>query len=174
MNSVFNRNAVAFGFVGTLFCAAATPSWGAQMPADHDMSELQDNVNENRVTASGTYNLPFDNNNWATIFAWGRKMDNPGHDLDGFLLESEVVLHDTHTFFGRAERVGEDELFDGSPTLGNQVITVNKLSVGYIRDCRIADHSKFGVGGSVRRYAYPTKSTVLTGLTLHPTYCSWG
>jgi hypothetical protein len=128
-------------------------SWGYLKSPE----ELAPNVNENRLTASGTYNLPFDNNNWATTFAWGRKMDNPGHDLDGFLLESSVVLHDTHTFFGRAERVGEDELFEGDPTLGNQVITVNKLSLGYIRDFHVAEHLKFGVGGLVSRYAYPSK-----------------
>jgi hypothetical protein len=128
-------------------------SWGYL----NSPEQLMPNVSENRVTASGTYNLPFDSNNWATTFAWGRKMNNPGHDLDGFLLESAVVLHDTHTFLGRAERVGEDELFDGSPTLGNQVITVNKLSVGYIRDFHIAEHLKFGVGGLVSRYAYPDK-----------------
>jgi hypothetical protein len=126
-------------------------SWGYLKSPE----QLTPNVNENRVTASGTYNLPFDSNNSATTFAWGRKMDNPGHDLDGFLLESSVAFHDTHTFFARAERVGEDELFSGEPTLGNQVISVNKLTVGYIRDFHIAEHVKFGVGGLVDRYAYP-------------------
>lgn len=134
-------------------------SWGYLKSPE----QLTPNVNENRVTASGTYNLPFDSNNWATTFAWGRKMNNPGHDLDGFLLESSVVLHDTHTFFARAERVGEDELFNGDPTLDNQVITVNKLTVGYIRDFHVAEHVKFGVGGLVDRYAYPDKINSVYG-----------
>lgn len=126
-------------------------SWGSL----HSPEQLTPGVNEHRITASGTYNLPFDDNNWATTFAWGRKMNAPGHTLDGFLLESEVVLHDKHTFFARAERAGEDELFDGSPTLGGQVLTVSKISVGYIRDFHVTEHLKFGVGGVVDRYAYP-------------------
>jgi hypothetical protein len=82
-------------------------------------------------------------------------MNHPGHTLDGFLLESEVVLHDTHTFFARAERVAEDELFDDGPLLG-QVFTVEKISLGYIRDFHLDEHLKLGIGGLVSRYDYPS------------------
>jgi hypothetical protein len=82
-------------------------------------------------------------------------MNHPGHMLDGFLLESEVVLHDTHTFFAGAERVAEDELFDEGPPL-DRVFTVEKLSLGYIRDFHLDDHLKLGVGGLVSRYDYPS------------------
>jgi hypothetical protein len=133
-------------------------NWSFQTSWGHLNSpeQLTPNVNENRLTASGTYNLPYGENNWATTFAWGRKMNDPGHTLDGFFLESAVVLHDTHTFFGRVERVDEDELFDGNPILGNQIITVNKFSLGYIRDFHFIEHLKFGVGGLVDRYEYPS------------------
>ena len=126
-------------------------SWGYLKSPE----ELTPNVDENRLTASGTYNLPFGDNVWATTFAWGRKMNHPGRTLDGFLLESELILHDTHTLFARAERVAEDELFDGGPLL-NRVETVEKISLGYIRDFHPADHLKLGIGGLVSRYDYPS------------------
>ena len=129
-------------------------SWGYLTSPE----QLLPNVNENRVTASASYNLPFGSgNDWATTFAWGRKMNSPGRNLDGFLLESELVLHGLNTVFGRVERVDEDELFDldsNSPLQG-RVFVVNKLSVGYIRDVRVAAHVKLGVGGLVSRYSYP-------------------
>ena len=63
---------------------SAQVSWGYL----HSPEQLEPNVNENRLTASFTYNKPFgDGNNWATTFAWGRKMNQPGHTLDGFLLD---------------------------------------------------------------------------------------
>ncbi len=125
-------------------------SWGYLKSPE----QLTPEVSENRLTASTTYNKPFGDNNWATTFAWGRRMNNPGHDLDGFLLESSVVLYDTHTFFARAENVDEDELLDGTPMQG-RVVNISKLSVGYIRDFHPLEHVKLGVGGLVSRYAYP-------------------
>jgi hypothetical protein len=134
-----------------------TPNWSLQTSWGYLKSpeQLTPNIDENRLTASGTYNLPFGDNVWATTFAWGRKMNHPGHTLDGFLLESEVVLHDTHTFFARAERVAEDELFEDGPLL-DQVFTVEKLSLGYIRDFHLDEHLKLGIGGLVSRYDYPS------------------
>ena len=45
----------------------------------------------------------------------------PGKPLYGLLLESELSLHQEHTFFGRAERVQKDELFnEGDPLEGRR------------------------------------------------------
>lgn len=125
-------------------------SWGYLKSPE----QLTPDVNENRLTASGSYNLPFDGNNWATTFAWGRKINQPGNNLDGFLLESAVTVDSKHTVFGRAERADEDELLDGTPLAG-QPVTVNKLSVGYIRDVPVTSYLKAGIGGLVSQYAYP-------------------
>jgi hypothetical protein len=115
-------------------------------------------VNEDRLTASASYNRPFGpGNNSATTFAWGRKMNAPGHTLDGFLLETELALHGVNTLFGRIERVDEDELFgpDAAQALQGRIFTVSKISLGYIRDITLRDHLKFGAGALVSRYAYP-------------------
>ena len=118
--------------------------------------QLEPNVNENRITASLTYNKPFgQGNNWATTFAWGRKILHPGDTLDGFLLESSIVFQDTHTLFGRAERVNEDELL-GHVDIGSApVFTPTKFSLGYIYDFHLAEHVKLGIGGLASCYIVP-------------------
>jgi hypothetical protein len=133
-----------------------TANWSVQTSWGYLKSpeQLTSEVNENRLTASGTYTLPFDDNIWSTTFAWGRKMNDPGHALDGFLLESEIVLHDTHSFFARAEHVDEDELFEEGP-LSGRIFAVDKISLGYIRDINLADHLKLGIGGLISRYGFP-------------------
>jgi hypothetical protein len=129
---------------------SAQVSWGYLKSPE----QLKPDVNENRITASFTYNKPFgDGNNWATTFAWGRKMNQPGHTLDGFLLESSVVLQDTHTIFGRAERVNEDELLGHIDPV--PVFTPTKFSLGYIYDFHVAEHVKLGIGGLASRYIVP-------------------
>ena len=46
-------------------------SWGHI----HSPEELMPAVDENRLTASATYTMPFGNDNlWSSTFAWGRKM----------------------------------------------------------------------------------------------------
>jgi hypothetical protein len=129
---------------------SAQVSWGHL----HSPEQLEPNVSEIRLTASVIYNKQFgDGNNWATTLAWGRKMNHPGHTLDAFLLESAVVLTDTHTIFGRAERVDEDELLghvEAAP-----VFTPTKFSLGYIYDFHLAEHVKLGIGGLGSRYIVP-------------------
>jgi hypothetical protein len=129
---------------------SAQVSWGHL----HSPEQLEPNVNENRLTASVIYNKQFgDGNNWATTLAWGQKMNHPGHTLDGFLLESAVVFADTHTIFGRAERVEEDELLahvEPAP-----IFTPTKFSLGYIYDFHLAEHVKFGIGGLESRFIVP-------------------
>ena len=125
-------------------------SWGHL----HRPEQLEPDRDENRITGSFTYNKRFGpGSNWATTFAWGRKIDHPGHTLDGFLLESAVVFADTHTVFGRAERVQEDELVGHAEPA--PVFTPSKFSLGYIYDFHLAEHLKLGIGGLASRYVVP-------------------
>jgi hypothetical protein len=133
----------------------------------HSPEQIMPEVNENRVTASATYTQPFGPGNvWSTTAAWGRKMNNPGNTLDGYLLESELIFKDTYTLFFRAERVREDELLDNTPAINipltiagipSPIFTVSKVTFGGIYDFHIADHLKFGVGGLVSKYGVPTE-----------------
>jgi hypothetical protein len=131
-------------------------SWGRL----HSPEQLDPNVNESRVTASATYTKPIGDSLWSTTFAWGRKMLQPGDTLDGFLLESALLLNQHVTLFARAEHVRENELFDEAIALGqfgsaNLKFNVAKASFGGIYDFIRTDHAKFGVGALVSVYDLP-------------------
>jgi hypothetical protein len=146
----------------TRFTYNPTENWSMQVSyADLSSPEaLTPEVDVRRTTASVTYNLPFDRNNWAVTAAWGRNR-NRGADssddmLDAYLLESELVLHDTHTFFGRFENVEKDELFDDESPQAGQAYRVNRIGMGYIYDFPKIDHLKFGVGGEAAWHLLPS------------------
>ena len=107
--------------------------------------QLTPDVDQARLTASASYNWRWQDNPAQTTFAWGRNRNNPGHTLDGFLLETAIHVRKVHTLFGRVERVDKDELFDSGPQAGS-VFTVNQLSFGYIYDFASWKHSQWGVG----------------------------
>lgn len=135
------------------------PDWALQLSRGdlHSPEALEPEVNQTRTTASVMYNRPLDSGgNWATSFAWGQDANRPGRRLDGFLLESEWQFDQEHTFFGRLERVQNNELFPESSPLSGEIFTVNKLSVGYLRDWPVAEHLKFGLGGLVSAYNLPS------------------
>jgi hypothetical protein len=157
----FDIEAPAIDSIATRLSWNPTPdlsmqaSWGYLKSPE----QLEPEVNENRLTASATYNKPFEGNNWATTLAWGRKMKRPGNTLNGFLLESAVVLRDTHTLFGRVERVDEDELLGH----GGPIFTPTKFSAGYVYDLRLAEHVKLGIGGLASKYIVPGGLDVVYG-----------
>ena len=77
--------------------------------------------------------------------AWGRRSSEHG-SLDAYAIESAVRFDDKWALFSRAERVANDELvlIGGVP---GPVYAVGKVSVGLVRDFRVAEHLKLGVGG---------------------------
>ena len=132
-------------------------AWALQLSQGyiHSPEELQPEVNQHRTTASAIYDQRFDGGNWATTLAWGRDDDRPGRALNAYLLESEVTLRATHTFFARLEQVQEDELFTGNSPPAGAEFGVAKLSVGYIHDWPLAGHLYFGLGGLMSLYDLP-------------------
>jgi len=121
-----------------------TSNWALQASYGYLKSpeQLSPRSSQHRVTASASYNLPFGDNDWATTFAWGRK-----NDLDGFLLESAVIVQRDDRLYLRLERADEDEL-DTVPA------TPSKASLGYVHDFPVGSYFAFGVGGTVSRYLY--------------------
>jgi hypothetical protein len=124
--------------------------------------KLAPETNENRLTASAIWTQAFgDNNLWSATAAWGRKMNRPGNTLDGFLLESAVILDKRLTLFGRAERIASDELSldedheHGVPHGAGRVFRASKLSLGAVYDFRVAEDLKLGVGGLVSKAFVP-------------------
>jgi hypothetical protein len=155
----WNINSPKFDSASGRITFNPTANWSFQTSYGYLKSpeQLTPATHERRVTASAIFNMPFGDNNWATTFAWGRKMDDPGQDLDGFLLESAVNFAETHTVFARAERVSEDELFEAPSPLAGRAFTVNKLSLGYIYDIPVIEHLKLGIGGLGSIYGLPSE-----------------
>ena len=107
--------------------------------------QLAPGENSTRWSASAIYTRRLGGDGWwSTTLAWGRR--SVEHEqLDAFALESAVGLG-PWTLFGRAERVETNELVQAGGHHG-PTFDVAKLSLGGIRDFRLAPHVRLGVGG---------------------------
>ena len=97
------------------------------------------------------YTRPMAEGWWASSIAWGGK-SLLGEDYDAFAVESSVN-YKHWTLFGRGEITENNELVEihdeveeGGGHHG-EALTVGKLSLGLVRDFRIAEHLELGVGG---------------------------
>ncbi|HEV2596664.1 MAG TPA: hypothetical protein VGU01_15850 [Sphingomicrobium sp.] len=109
-----------------------------------DPEQLEPGVDQKRLSASVLWAdevAP----GWhaATTLAWGRKTATLDHD-DAVAAEASLK-HAQWTLFGRAEMTSNRELLG----LGKRTpaYRVGKLSLGTVRDFKVADHLSFGVGG---------------------------
>jgi hypothetical protein len=118
--------------------------WSLQASWGHLNSpeELEPLVDETRYTASGTYVTDIgDEGSLVATFAWGFKSLSNGERLNGLLAEADYKPVDLWTLFSRAEWEENAELVPG------RIVRAGEVSVGAIRDFRLADHWKFGLGG---------------------------
>lgn len=124
----------------------------------HSPEQLDPTRDEQRTTASISYNLPLpDHGNWAWTLGWARKDERPGPALTGWLGETALRLNRRHILFARAEHVEEAELFDTGP-LAASIIPVSKLSAGYAYELPIGSgRTRLALGGLVSGYAYPDR-----------------
>jgi hypothetical protein len=111
--------------------------------------QLEPGVNQRRWSASGTYTRSLANGFWSTTLAWGRN-DVEGQHLDAFALESSYKWRDW-TLFGRGEMTENSELLghhaEEEEEGHGEAFRVGKVSLGLVRDFRLAPNLKFGVGG---------------------------
>jgi len=117
--------------------------WSLQVSWAHLNSpeQLEPDGDERRTTASATYVTDFgEESSLAATLAWGLKSLNNGQNLNGVLAEAELVPADLWTLFSRAEWEENAELVPG------QISRVGDLTFGAIRDFRLGDHWKFGLG----------------------------
>jgi hypothetical protein len=106
--------------------------------------QLEPGVDQTRWSASAIYTKRLARSGWwSTTLAWGRRRSE-ARNLDAWALESAVGLSDW-TLFGRAERVRTDELTFAAGHHG-PAYSVGKVSLGAIRDFRLAPHVKIGAG----------------------------
>ena len=114
-----------------------------------DSEQLEPGVNQRRWSASGTYTRPMNNGWWSTTAAWGRKTLE-GDSYDAFALESSFNWKDW-TLFGRGEITENNELapHEEHEEEGHhgETFRVGKISLGLVRDFRLAPNLKLGLGG---------------------------
>ncbi len=114
-------------------------SWGHF----RDPEQLEPGVNQTRWSASALWarDLAPDWHAAATL-AWGRK-SSQGHNDDAIAAEGSL-RHAGWTIFGRGEWIENRELLG---LVDSQAYKVGKVSVGAVRDFRVADHLSLGAGG---------------------------
>jgi hypothetical protein len=119
---------------------ALQASWGHFT----DPEQLEPNVDQKRWSASVLYARQVARG-WklASTLAWGRKIAL-GRGEDAYVVETSIK-HALWTVFGRGEIVENPELTELSG--GGVAYRVGKVSVGVIRDFRIADNLSLGGGG---------------------------
>lgn len=103
---------------------------------------LEPDEDERRFTASTTYFKQFDFGSVAATMAFGNKHLSDGTDTNALLLEGEFKPDEDWTLFARGETIESKELLPGG-----QIRGAGEISLGAIRDFRLAEHWKFGVGG---------------------------
>lgn len=113
--------------------------------------QLEPGINQRRWSASAHYTRPMAGGWWATSLAWGRK-SLLGEDYDAFALESSIT-RGNWTFFGRGEIAENNELVEEEHEEEEgeehhaEAFTVGKISLGLVRDFKIAEHLALGIGG---------------------------
>jgi hypothetical protein len=114
-------------------------SWGYF----EDPELLEPGVDQKRWSASALYAREVAPGfKFAGTLAWGRKTVE-GHSDDAFALEGSLK-HGPWTAFGRAELTENRELVDVNEH--GPAFEVGKISLGAIRDFRVAEHLSLGVG----------------------------
>lgn len=117
--------------------------------------QLEPGVDMTRTTASAIYQRGTETRQWQTTLAWGRNRKHPGGQTDAWLLESALRWQDRWTLFGRAERVGKDELFAEGDPLHGRTFEVDKLTLGAVRDFRTGAIGRLGIGAQYGWHALP-------------------
>lgn len=119
-------------------------SWADQKSPE----QIHPEDDERRWSASALYARDTTLGKVAATLAWGRRTASHGPELDAFLVEMSVRPRPEWTLFARAEAERTDELRIGLP---DGVDDVGRLSLGAIRDWRLATHALLGLGAVVSR-----------------------
>lgn len=129
-----------------------TPNWALQASwADvHSPEQLTPDENETRRSVSAIYTHPLGEDGWwSATGAFGQKEHDDGDALNAWLFEAALHPNDRWTIFSRLESVENAELAPGEHT-------VARASIGAIRDWRIHDHARIGVGALVEDHVTPS------------------
>lgn len=103
---------------------------------------LEPDVNIHRTTASLSYNIAWEKNNFQITAAYGLNALSPGPSLNAALLESALQVRESHVLFFRGEYAQKNELLPDSHTVFN----VGKFDLGYILQYPLLPFTLWGLG----------------------------
>ena len=139
-----------------------TPELALQASWGHfeDPEQLEPGVDQNRWSASALYARQIAPG-WklAGTLAWGRKTVEH-HKDDAYVAEASLK-HSDWTLFARGEMTENRELLDIDDH--GPAFRVGKLSLGTVRDFRLADHFSLGLGGLIAINFVPDELAPLYG-----------
>lgn len=162
----FNFDKARFDSTSVRLSWNPSPEWSLQVSHGWIKSPegLDPDIDERRFTASATYFKQFDFGSLAATAAFGNKHLSDGTDTNALLLEGEFKPDDNWTMFARGESIESRELFPGG-----QIRGAGEFSLGVIRDFRLAEHWKIGVGGLYAFDFAPSSPTASYGSAPHGT-----
>jgi hypothetical protein len=147
-----NRWTIGYGAVDSWsarLVIAPTANWSVQISDGHlTHPEALEPGDQNRTTASATWNRSYARGNWATSLIWGRvhKLVDRAN-LNGYTLESVARFASRNYVTGRIELVDKDEL-----TLPG-VFRIGAYTAGYTRDFNLIPRIATGLGMNFTSYS---------------------
>lgn len=112
--------------------------------------QLHPEEDETRWSASAIYARRIGEGLWSTTLAYGSKEHEGGHPHGAWLVESAYALRERWTFFARGEAIETEALGPGEHE-------VSRLSVGAVRDVRVAPHARLGIGAVLQQHFAPAE-----------------
>ena len=125
---------------------------------------LEPDTDQRRMTASISYNKPFNRGNWASSLIWGRNHLYGGDvtaNLNAYTAESTVQFLDRNYLYTRLELVDKNELLNAEDrarigiTDHHPNFRIGAYTFGYARDVWNTDKLSVAVGGDFTFYSKP-------------------
>lgn len=142
-----------------------TKHWAAQVSAGRlTKPEALESGDQIRTTASVEYSTPMPGGSWSSSLIWGRVHNTgTGHNLNSYLVESELPIRRRNFITGRIELVDKDELFSDAPDIEARLdqtygstFRVGAYTIGYTRDIDLFPGLETGIGFNIETYSLPT------------------
>jgi hypothetical protein len=160
----WNINQGAIDSWSTRVTVAPAQNWSGQFSFGRIASPevLAPDENQDRMTASVTYNRPLGGGNWASTAVWGRTKSRPdGTIFNSYLLESTLRFRSHNYVWTRienAERSSELLLGNNPLPVGfaeKPIGHVQAYTFGYDRDIDVLPHVSTAIGAQLSVYGVP-------------------
>jgi hypothetical protein len=129
---------------------------------------------QERWTASVTYNRPIRGGNWASIAVWGRTRSSPENAIfNSYLVESTIVFRMRNSAWARIENADRSNelLLGGKPVPSGfreaPAGRVQAYTLGYDHDFALVPHLATAIGAQATLYGVPDTLRQIYGA--HPT-----